>query len=207
MSDLLKYYTTRLIGLAVGIALLVLAVDNLLIPFLQKLFGAGHWTIGIASALTSRFSILVAMFGGEFGIRKYLWKWEHPELDFSGEWVGETIYKTAQIGSGPVPFSSNHKVKITQDCLSIKISPTTSEEYVNWGSLALEIADGDTLRYAYWVNYSEPSKFPKKAKGYEEMKVTERGGRDKPQEMTGEFLHCAQGMSPVYSGDVIFKRA
>ncbi|WP_349027675.1 hypothetical protein [Methyloglobulus sp.] len=192
--------------MAVTLALTVLLIDNILVPFLIATFGKDHITVTTASFLTSRFVVLAAMVGGEILIRKYLWKIEHPELDFSGEWEGETVYKVAHIGVGPVPFSSHHKVKITQDCLSIKISPSTSESYVNWGSLALELEGGDTLRYAYWVNYSDSSKFPEKAKGYEEMKVTNRGEKDRPIQMTGEFHHCAQGMSPVYSGTVMFKR-
>jgi hypothetical protein len=207
MSELLKYYTARLIGLAVAIAIFVLAIDNIVIPLLKRFLGEANWISLLDSALTSRLTILIMMFSGEIFIRKVLWKLERPRLNFSGEWKGETIYKAAQIGSGQVPFSTMHKMKITQDCLSTEISPTTSESYVNWGSLALEIADGNTLRYAYWVNYSNQKNFPDRATGYEEMKVTGRGGRGRPQEMTGEFFHCAQGIVPVYSGDVKFERS
>jgi len=206
MTDLVKYYTSRIITLAVFIAIFMLLIDNIAIPRFEQWLGKDHLVISVVMTLTSRISILIAMVLGEMLIRNYLWKIEHPELDFSGKWEGETIYRIAQVGEGPVPFSSHHFVLITQNCLSIKISPTTSEEYVNWGSLALELSSGDTLKYAYWVNYSNPQKFPERAKGYEEMKVTKRGKRNRPIEMTGEFFHCAQGMSPIYSGDVKFNR-
>jgi hypothetical protein len=104
-----------------------------------------------------------------------------------------------------VPFETKHEVRIEQDCLSLRIAPTEAPEFVNWGSLALELAEGDTLRYAYWVNYKDP-RFPEKAKGYEEMKVIKYDGGMRPLVMTGEFFHCAQGSAPVYSGIVTFTR-
>lgn len=207
MESLRKYYTARLIAVAIGITGAVLVIDNLVLPFLLEKFGEAHGVPKIAEGLTSRVAIVVYLFGGELVIRKYLWKFENKDLDFGGVWEGETNYKVAQIGEGPVPFSAPHDLLITQDCRSIKVSPTSSEDYLNWGSLAESLPDRDTFRYAYWVNYDDDTgKFPDKAKGYEELKVTKRDDNERPTELVGDFFHCAQGMTPVYSGTVKFKR-
>ncbi|OGT90183.1 MAG: hypothetical protein A2514_10665 [Gammaproteobacteria bacterium RIFOXYD12_FULL_61_37] len=206
MSDLIKYYTSRLIGFAISVALFVLLVDQLAIPFAEDTFGKDGWAVKILYALTSRVAIFIYLAGGEYVIRKFLWKIRmvgKPELDFSGEWTGVSTYTTVHLGQGPVPFSQDHIVRIEQDCLTLRIAPSASPGFVvNWGSLALELAEGHTLRYAYWVNYRDKENFPEKAIGYEEMKVTEYDAKGRPQVMTGKFFQCAQGMMPVYSGTV-----
>lgn len=208
MNDLVRYYTARLIVLAVGVALFGIFVDQFAIPKAVAALGQDSWPVTILGNLNSRIAIFLYLTAGEIGVRKYLWKLEKPELDFSGEWTGESNYNTVQIGDvhGHVPFSTQHLVRIEQDCLSLRIAPSSGAGFVHWGSLALDLAEGNTLRYAYWVNYADKSRFPEKAKGYEEMKVTRYDGKRRPNVMTGEFFHCAQGMIPVYSGTVTFSR-
>jgi hypothetical protein len=206
MNELIKYYSARLIHLAIGVAVFVVAIDQAVLPWLTK--SAPTWVLiaKTLALLTSRLSIVAYLAGGEYLIRKHLWKWEKPAYDFSGMWDAETFYTKDHVGTGIVPFSSKHEVRIEQDCLAVRIGPTMGLGFVNWGSLALEIAEGNTLRYAYWVNYSDLARFPVRAKGYEEMKVTNYDTNGRPERMTGVFFHCAEGQSPVYSGTVEFRR-
>ena len=203
MKELLTYYSTRLVMLAVAVVMFALAVEEA-VPWL---FPNIHSNIQRAlEYLNHRVAIVFYMWLGEYLLRTKLWRIEKKELDFSGIWEATTTYTKEHIGFSTLPPSNQHEVNIVQDCLSIRIAPTTSTGFVNWGSLALEVAEGDTLRYAYWVNYSQSNLFPERAKGYEEMKVTKRDEKGRPILMTGEFFHCVQGLGPVYSGTVEFRR-
>jgi hypothetical protein len=206
MNELIKYYSARLVQLAIGVAVFVVAIDQVLLPWLTQTYPTWTPIARMLELLTARLSIVAYLAGGEYLIRKHLWKWERPEFDFSGMWDAETTYTKVQLGSGTVPFSSKHEVRIEQDCLSVRIAPTVGTGFVNWGSLALEVSEGNTLRYAYWVNYSDRDRFPERTRGYEEMKVTNYNAGGRPSLMTGVFFHCAEGQSPVYSGTVEFRR-
>lgn len=207
MNELLKYYTTRLTGLALVVAMGIVFVDKVVDPYVLSQFGPNHWITTIQQSLTSRLAIVGVLALGEYLIRKYIWKLERPELDFSGDWSGITTFEYIPVGTGRVPFTTEYEVKIEQDCLGMKILPSTGASFVNWGSLALELADKDTLRYAYWVRYSDRARFPEEAVGYEEVKVTRRDRKKRPIEMTGSFYHCAKGQTPVYNGAVKFSRS
>jgi len=206
MAELLRYYSTRLISLLVVIAAGVVLLDTIIEPWMATKLGSGHWLIELEKNLGGKLWPIAVLGAGAVIIRRYLWRLERPELDFSGVWEGVTRYQHIRIGTGEVPFEGRYKVRMDQDCLSIKIVPSTGESFVNWGSLALELPDQDTLRYAYWVSYSDRTKFPEDAVGYEEMRVTARDKRNRPIEMTGNFYHCARGQTPVYSGSVKFTR-
>ena len=202
MNDLRNYYRTRLAGLAVAVALLAVFISEMAVPC---------FTDGLLAKtvmwFTSRPAIVVFLVLGELAVRKVLWRIERAEFDFTGKWEGETRYTTVHVGSAFVPFSVSHSVKMEQDCLSFALAPTSAKPFINWGSLALQLVDKDTLRYAYWVTYSNDSRFPEGTVfGYEEMRVTLRDTRRRPLEITGEFFHCVQGQVPVYSGNVTFKR-
>lgn len=205
MNELLKFYTKALLGL-VSLATVWAFLPQDLMPLLAPYFGYNQWVQMVSSFLTSRFFIVVLLAAGEWIIRKWAWKVVHPELNFQGEWEGETTFTKVEMGSPVAPFSAKYKVRFEQDCLSFAIAPTKADAFVNWGSLAMNLVDKDTVRYAYWVNYSDPSRFPARATGYEEMRVIQRGWRGAPQELTGEFYHCTMGFQPVYSGNVTFKR-
>lgn len=206
MKELLDFYTRTLAGFAVTIAASVVLVPHIVLPFLINKLGPDHWVISLANLLTSRFAIVLILGVGAYLIQKWLWKLKHSELNFDGEWEGETCYTHVWLGTTNVPFKSKHKARIEQDCLHFMLAPTTGEQYVNWGSLAANLIDKNTIRYAYWVKYSDRNRFPAEVNGYEEMRVTERGSRGRPEELRGNFYHCVQETGPIYSGTVIFRR-
>jgi len=173
------------------------------------------WASNVVKWLDSALAGLLFL-GGEWLIRKRLWRFERPDLDFSGEWFGISIYETMEVESTPgaaatfQPFVREHSVRIEQDCFDISIA-TTGQGYLAWGSLAMTFITGDPkpLRYVYEVNYGKTEQFPRTSHGYEEMKVAARRpmrfGREQPIRLTGEFYHCT-GQKPAYSGSVIFRR-
>lgn len=207
LDELLKYYKTRLSALALSVGLGIVFLEEVAFPYVVSQLGANHWFASLLGYATSRLAIVVILAAGEFVIRKYLWKIERSELDLSGNWTGITTFDKVRIGKPIKTFTTDYKVRIQQDCLSIRILPSTGSKFVNWGSLAIELADKDTLRYAYWVKYSDRSRFPLEAVGFEEVHVTERDEKDRPVELTGRFDHCARGQTPVYSGSVKFIRS
>lgn len=208
VETLRKYYTQRLVTLAVALAAGAVLATEVVLPWLTRTLAPDNFLIDVAGFLTSRPAFVGVMLLGELGIRKTLWRLERPQLDFSGQWEGETTYTKVRLGkvADHAPFASRHLVLIEQDALSAKLAPAPGTDFVNWGSLAFEIVDKDTVRYAYTVNYSDSTRFPDRAIGYEEMSVTRRDRRKRPNELTGFFAHCAQGQEPVYSGTVVFRR-
>ncbi|MFY0601640.1 MAG: hypothetical protein JXR03_18345 [Cyclobacteriaceae bacterium] len=208
MEYLHEYYGSRMITVTVVLLLSVLLIPTKLIPFLKGRYGSKHWYVKIMDALTSRTSVLIVITGAHFLINNYLWKLEKPQYDFDGIWTGTTTYEKVLMGNEPdtLPFTSEHELKIVQSCLDFELAPTDGEDYVNWGSEAANLSDRNTIKYAYWVRYSDLSKFPERAKGYEVLKVLSRDSRGRPIELSGEFFHCAQGQTPVYNGRVIFTR-
>lgn len=206
MTTLSQYYTTRFTQLAIVMALAAVLVPNVLLPFIKSRCGDDSVFVAAANALTSRVAFVVVMAAGEVLIRKIGWKLENREFDFAGDWTGTSTYTHVHVGTGNVPFDSTHDVRIEQDALTFRLAPAPGSVYVNWNSLALELVDKDTIRYAYRVRYSARDRFPEKANGYEEMRVTKRDQKNRPVELTGEFAHCAEGQVPVYSGTVKFMR-
>ena len=209
MNELHSYYRTRVTGLAVGIALAALLGPTVLYPWLVGLVGINHWLPQSMKVITSRLALVCYLAGGEWLIRKHLWRFERKEWDFKDVWEATTFYTNTPIGAAPVPFESSHKVRIEQDALFMKIAPTEGEHYINWGSLALQLIDKDKVVYAYWVKYRNDERFPKEGitvKGLEEMDVTERDSDGRPIRLTGTFAHCPEGQSPVYTGRVEFNR-
>jgi hypothetical protein len=202
VRELRSYYAKRLAMFSVGLAVLLLILERI------DPANISGWRLILFRTLTSRPAIVIYMVLGELLIRKKLWKLEKPSLNFQGFWSGHTTYGVVQVGHSKVPFVSTHFLQINQDCLMLGIGPPTSDEHVNWGSLAQELAEGNTLRYAYWANYGklDPQKFPEHAKGYVEMRVTQYDGKKKPKILTGQFWHCAEGQCPVYSGTVVYSR-
>lgn len=191
-------------------ALAALLVPTVIYPSLESLVGTNHWLLKITKVITSRLALVCYLAGGECLIRKHLWRLERKEFDFKDVWEATTFYTAAPIGVAPVPFKSSHKVRIEQDALFMKIAPTEGEHYINWGSLALQLIDKDKIVYAYWVKYRNDERFPNEGitvKGLEEMDVTERDSDERPIRLTGNFAHCPEGQSPVYTGRVEFNRS
>lgn len=209
MENLLHYYNTRIAGLVGALFLWIYFVPNTLEPQLHSIFGP-HPLVGYFDyVITSRVAIVLMFAGGELLIRKWLWRLERRHFNFSGEWEGQTTYSRVwlnETGQALVPYESKHNVNMEQDCLSFQLSPTTGSEYVNWGSFAANLIDKDTIRYAYWVRYSNLERFPPEVKGYEEMNVMRRNWYGRPEMLTGIFYHCIQDIGPIYSGRVVFKR-
>lgn len=197
MKELQSYYLRRLAILSAGLASLFLIFEA---TGVAKLSGISGWQFLVLGTLLSRSAIVVYLVLGERLIRKALWTLERPGLNFQGSWRGQVTY---QAGPDAAPsFVAGHMFRIEQDCLSIRIAPSTPKEFVNWGLLALDVTE-DSVRYAYWVDYrkSDPAKFPASAKGYVDMRVTECDGKGKPRIMVGEFWHFAQERNPAFQGE------
>ena len=204
MKQLVEFYTHSLLKVA-GAALLI---RTLLMPYLERTYGQGHWSETIAAWLSSGAGVAVVLAGSEWLLRKILWKWFHPELDVSGLWIGNNTYTHVHIGSAPVgDTSGEHEVKIKQDCLSIQIEPSEGTQFGFWESKAINLIDEHKLVYAYEVRYRKgvPHR-PEKAYGYEEMTLLRPDGKNRSSRMRGNFYHCAAGQTPVLSGEVEFNR-
>lgn len=206
MEELHKYFTKRIVYLGVLVVLSALAIEKFLVPYIAGHFVENHALLVGLKYLTSKPSIVFIFTLGIYLIKEKLWKVEMRQYDFSGGWTGVTKFQDVVVGAKIQPFTTTYDINIQQDCLSIKILPSTGESFVNWGSLALDMPDRDTLRYAYWVIYTDRNRFPPKAIGYEEIKVTKRDERGRPIALTGVFYHCAQGQEPVYNGEIAFTK-
>ena len=209
MKELREFYKRWMIGLSVPIVLLCVYIAGL-IPNIITAYGETSWIVNLLNFLISRLPILGILTGLHFIVNNWLWTIRiigKPELDFRGIWEGETTYNKVYIKkiNRELPFSTPHKVKIKQSCFNIELTPTRSEAFVNWGSLAVNLSDDHTIQYAYWVNYTSTEIFPPEAKGYEELKAIDYK-KGKPIELSGKFYHCAEGQNPTYSGFVNFKR-
>jgi hypothetical protein len=222
MDELGRFYRrnlTRLLVLA-GVAFFFTKtitpwVVEALSPYVSRIITSAN----LENTIRDSFNVLVSiaftglLLLGERFIRTSLWKYRffHPDLDVSGEWKGITKY-AARLD---VPkenyqyFTSEHTIKIKQDCTTISISPTPGKAWVFWNSLAIALTteNGGTLKFAYYVPYdSNDPRFPKEAKGYEEMKVIQVAPNQRPIAMSGTFTHCWEGQSPVYHGETVFIR-
>lgn len=209
MKELREFYIRWMIGLSVPIVLLCIYVAGI-IPNIISDYGETCWIVYLLKFLTSRLSILGILTALHFIVNNWLWTVKiigKPRLDFRGIWEGETTYNKIYLSkiNRELPFSTPHTVKIKQSCFNIELTPTRSEDFVNWGSLAANLSDDHTIQYAYWVNYTNMEIFPQEAKGYEELKAIEYK-EGKPIELSGKFSHCAEGQKPIYSGFVNFKR-
>jgi hypothetical protein len=207
MSDLLRFYRKWLASLA-GAAIALAVLDAKLVAhLLTGYFGSETWIVPLSTAVTSKTTLVLALVIGEIVVRKWLWMVMHPELNFKGEWEGETEYTTVELGNPPVkPLPAKHKIKFNQDCLTFEMSPTRSLEFRRWGALAITLVDKISIRYAYWVKYGKSDSFPPEAMGYEELTVTKSNWFGRPLELSGSFYHCVTGVQPLYSGAVVFTR-
>ncbi len=215
MNKLNLFYETTLQKLAAFVALVtILAVANLspLIPTvlfgieLQDKFKDGITSFGFISLL---------FLGGQWIIKTKIWKLFYKELNFQGNWYGETFYTKLEQPTNKITlkeftsFSKEHDVFIEQDCLHIAIQPSKGESYATWGSTAVYLKDDSTIDFLYWVNYSDSSKFPSTITGQETLsatKFTEKERKGLPILLTGGFYHCAGKEKPIYSGHTIFVR-
>jgi len=209
MKELREFYKRWMIGLSVPIVLLCIHVAGM-IPNIISAYGETSWIVNLLNFLISRLPILGILTGLHFIVNNWLWTIRiigKPELDFRGVWEGETTYNEIYLSkiNRELPFSTPHIVKIKQSCFNIELTPTRSKEFVNWGSLAVNLSDDHTIQYAYWVNYTNIEIFPREAKGYEELKAIDYK-KGKPIELSGNFYHCTEGQKPTYSGFVNFKR-
>lgn len=220
MEKLHAYYRDRLKAWVGLIVLLAFAYKLTLAPAIldyAKLHVSSNHYLWVESVTKFVETALVGVLflTGEWFIRKHLWRWENSSLDFGGNWKGTTTYGTVEKDSstdpaaGLVPFDSKHGVRIEQDCLSIKIAPD-NKGFATWSSLAMNIVGENRIGYAYEVTYTDPKRFPPEAIGYEQMDVVKRKGhllrRQRPNELSGKFYHCAKGTVPLYRGTVVFAR-
>ncbi len=215
MEKLRTFYLRMTRTLAAAIAGLAITVGKDLIPFFQRTIVNIFWLeLVIKLVTTSTLFFLIYMLG-EFIIRQHLWKLRffYRDIDLSGTWVGCSFYthiEIAEDGKEKESFSkedSTHYVKISQDCLSIKIATSEGSDYVNWGSLAAELSGDNDFRFAYEVRYSNEGKFKKRgAMGYEKMSISQRNKKGQPILLSGDFSHCADGTKPIYRGKTIFFR-
>lgn len=215
MRELEIYYRRRLTMLVGVIVTLAIAYQLKAEPWLlDQIVVQVHWIVKTVGSVLAGALFL----GGEWLIRRHLWRLESPELDLSGDWVGESQYEAMHIkrdlpGQAPIvlPFTKEHSVSIRQDCFSVAIA-ATAEGFHKWNSIVMTFRPPDELEYAYSVTYlaEDADRFPKKAVGFEQMKITGweplRFGRRRPRVLKGDFSHCAMGQTPVYSGTVTFTR-
>ncbi len=135
MQKLTDFYTKSLLAMAGAIVPTVALVHGVIVPFiapfLYNLFPAIPWSEKLASGLTSGAVIGFVLAAGEWLIRKKLWKLVHPELNFSGRWIGHTKYTHVRIGKTkkPVPFKTQQEVVIVQDCLSLRLLPSEGLDF------------------------------------------------------------------------------
>jgi hypothetical protein len=217
MKELLEFYKSALLRVASVVAALAVGVPVFLLPLLETKFGKGHWSSTAASWLTSGTAVAIYLGVSEWLIRKHLWKFWHPELNFHGVWDGISTYTDIHKGTGPVGHFVNHQARIEQTCLSIQLIPSIGDEFESFKSTTVNLVDKHTLVYAYEVRYkpkhsSNQAIFPQATFGYEELSVVDPTGkvmpgeRVRPSVLHGWFAQCAKGQEPVYSGSVVFKR-
>lgn len=205
MKELREYYHRRLIGLAV--ACVAYSVASQIVVEKYVAIQSGNLKIA-AQVFTSQYVIVLLMSLGELFIRKVLWRIERRDLDFSGDWFGETTFKYCSDPGVPIPGPSTYKVRFEQDCTRFQLAPTEGELMNSWGSLAIELVDKDMVRYAYWVRYADRNRFPEEAIGFEELQVVERDWLGRPIAINGAFWHCDRSDSiPQFRGSVKFSRS
>lgn len=177
----------------------------------------------LSSDLQDKFVGVISSFGvisfifliGEWLIRKHIWKPIYEELNFRGEWHGETFYTALEQPTNKITlkdfkiFSSNHDVFIEQDCFDLSIQPSKGSSYSRWGSIAVRLEDDSTIDFLYWVKYTDKGKFPTDVTGQETLSATKFVKKEReglPILLTGGFYHCAGREKPIYSGDTLFIR-
>ncbi len=209
MSELKNFYKKWLTTVALMIALGTYFMATFAVPALEQLYSRDHWSVTLSNFVTSRPALLVLIAVSEWLIRKKVWRWLHPELDFAGTWNGTSTYTHVHVGNGPVPREVTHEARIEQDCLSIRLIPAEGPNYTRFESTAVNLHDAHRLVYSYYVKYKDGvPNFPTETYGYEEMNpVGETDARGRPVKLNGWFAHCARpGQEPVYSGAVVFTR-
>jgi hypothetical protein len=194
---------------AISIVLVIAAFiySGIVEPSLKKEYGVSGWPVKVASIVTHRAFVVILLAVCESLVRKWLWKVVHPELNFSGTWRGRTKYTNDRVTNAPVPFERDQIVVIEQDCLDLRLPPSTGRDFI-FKSRTIDIQDdGVQLVYAYHVRYSANIEHhPPEAYGYEELEVVSPRENRRPLHLKGWFAHCAHGQEPVYSGEVTLKR-
>lgn len=208
MGELHSYYAKRLLGLAALLVVSAFGLDRLHTRLVEN--HASEWGVQLSNLLNHHLVLVALLVAGELGIRKLLWRFEKPHLDFHGRWSGTTEYRKRWLdGEDPPPEAAPHEIHIKQDCLGVAIVPTSAEAFVQWRSLVCDIENergACAIAYAYEVTYSGRSGFPARARGYEVLRVVEEGRRGRPRRIAGEFHQLVSEDTPVFSGLAAFTR-
>ena len=215
MNVLEQFYIKWLRISTATIAIIVFLLLEFLVPYVPQDFLGFNLQTLLEYKLVSIGFLASIFLGIELLIRKLAWKFAYPGLNLGGEWLGETFYSQREQPTSKAtlkefaPFSSEHDVYIQQDCLHISIKPSIGTSFTNWGSIAATIDSNANLKYLYWVNYGEDTKFPNSANGYEHLSATMFKGESRkgiPILLTGSFGHCTGAEKPIYSGKTVFIR-
>lgn len=170
------------------------------------------------SPLISAASVGAAFMYLEKKVRLDLWRVAYPELDFAGEWQGGTQYDRQQVSipdseAQNEPFSKQHAIRFTQNCLEVAVDYDRTEDFHGWSSTVATLVSGQgkvSLRYAYEVTYRKDKdadpRLPISSKGLEEVFVVQPQKGQRPTHITGTFAHTVDGPRPLYSGTVEFQR-
>jgi hypothetical protein len=208
MKSLRSFYTNCLISFTVALALTTYVAATYFIPSLESRFTTTQWPVDIVKAVFSRPALLFLIIAAEWIVRTKLWRWIHPEFDFSGTWDGVSTYTHRHIGTGPLPAPVTHEMRIDQDCLSIELIPAEGDKYTSFQSTAANLLDKSRLVYSYYVVYRNDNELPVETYGYEEISATREPGPDgRPATLRGWFAHCVRpDQKSAFSGTVIFHR-
>lgn len=200
MKELRTFYAKWLTFVALAVGLGTHFLSTITIP--------NHWAAALAEVVISRPGLVALIAGAEWLIRNKLWRWLHPELDFSGTWDGVSTYTHRHVGDGAIPAPVNHEARIEQDCLSFRLIPAKGDRFVRFESTSSNLIDAHRLVYSYNVVYKNDEGFPTETYGYEEMSPTDDpDDKGRPKILQGWFAHCVRsGQKAAFSGTVIFTR-
>ncbi len=208
MDELRRYYAKRLFGLAGLLVVATFALDRVHTSLVED--DAPGLALALSNLLNHHIVLVALLVAGELAIRKWLWRFEKPHLDFHGRWYGATDYKKRWLGGeGPLPDAAAHEVRIKQDCLGVTIEPTEAKVFAQWRSLVCDIVVENgtpAIAYAYEVTYSGAGGFPARARGYEVLRAVKKGRRGRPLRISGDFNQLVSEEAPVFSGLAAFNR-
>jgi hypothetical protein len=208
VDELRRYYAKRLFGLAGLLVVATFALDKVHTRLVKD--EAPGWILALSNLLNHHIVLVALLVAGELAIRKWLWRFEKPNLDFHGHWSGTTDYKKRWLGEeGSLPDPATHEVHIKQDCLGVTIEPTEAKAFAQWRSLVCDIVVENgtpAIAYAYEVTYSGEDGFPARARGYEVLRAVKKGRRGRPLRISGDFHQLVSEEKPVFSGLAAFDR-